>query len=65
MRFTCCFLYLAVVLDIKTRQAAGWRLGTNHPSELTHGVLLDALSKHHQPAILHSEQGSEYLSYKH
>lgn len=57
--------YLAVVLDLKTRQVVGWRLGTRHTSELTHEALLDALSKHPAPAILHSDQGSEYLSYKH
>ena len=65
LRFNGCFLYLAVVLDVKTRQAVGWRLGTNHSNELTYAALLDALSKHSQPAILHSDQGSEYLSYKH
>lgn len=59
------FCYLAVVLSLKTRQVVGWRLGTNHTSELTHSALLDALSKHNTPAILHSDQGSEYLSYKH
>lgn len=57
--------YLAVVLDLKTRQVAGWRLGTTHSSELTYSALLDALSKHPPPVILHSDQGSEYLSYKH
>ena len=57
--------YLAVVLDLKTRQVVGWRLGLRHSSELTHEALLDALSKHSSPAILHSDQGSEYLSYKH
>jgi transposase InsO family protein len=57
--------YLAVVLDLKTRQVVGWRLGLRHSSELTHEALLDALSKHNAPAILHSDQGSEYLSYKH
>jgi len=57
--------YLAIVLDLKTRQVVGWRLGCNHSSELTHAALLDALSKHPPPAILHSDQGSEYLSHKH
>ena len=57
--------YLAVVLDLKTRQVVGWKLGLRHSSELTHEALLDALSKHNSPAILHSDQGSEYLSYKH
>lgn len=59
------FCYLAIVLSLKTREVVGWRLGTNHTSELTHSAVLDALSKHTSPAILHSDQGSEYLSYKH
>jgi transposase InsO family protein len=57
--------YLAVVLDLKTRQVVGWRLGTRHSSELTLAAVLDALSKYPAPTILHSDQGSEYLSYKH
>lgn len=57
--------YLAAVLDLKTRQLVGWRLGLNHSSELTYSALLDALSKHSPPTILHSDQGSEYLSHKH
>jgi transposase InsO family protein len=63
--FEQSFCYLAVVLSVKTRQIAGWRLGTNHSSELTYSALLDALSKHPAPAILHSDQDSEYLSHKH
>jgi putative transposase len=63
--FERSWYYLAVVLDLKTRQVVGWRLGTNHSSELTYAALLDALSKHEPPAILHSDQGSEYLSHKH
>jgi putative transposase len=57
--------YLAVVINLKTREVVGWRLGLRHTSELTHEALLDALSKHPAPAILHSDQGSEYLSTKH
>ena len=57
--------YLAVVLDLKTRQVVGWRLGTRHSSELTLAAVLDGLSKHAAPTILYSDQGSEYLSYKH
>jgi transposase InsO family protein len=57
--------YLAVVLDLRTRQVVGWRLGLRHSSELTLAAVLDALSKHPAPTILHSDQGSEYLSYKH
>lgn len=57
--------YLAVVLDLRTRQVVGWRLGANHSSDLTYAAILDGLSKHDPPAILHSDQGSEYLSFKH
>jgi len=57
--------YLAVVLDLKTRQVVGWQLGLRHTAELTYTALLDALSKHSPPTILHSDQGSEYLSYRH
>jgi transposase InsO family protein len=63
--FEQSFCYLAVVLSLTTRQIVGWRLGTNHSSELTYAALLDALSKHAAPAILHSDQGSEYLSTRH
>lgn len=55
----------ASMVLLTTRQTVGWRLGTNHSSELTYLALLDALSKHSPPAILHSDQGSEYLSFKH
>jgi transposase InsO family protein len=57
--------YLAVVLDLKTRQIVGWKLGLRHSSELTLAALQDALAKYPAPTILHSDQGSEYLSYKH
>lgn len=63
--FEQSFCYLAVVLSLETRQVVGWRLGTSHSSELTYAALLDALSKHQTPAILHSDQGSEYLSHRH
>lgn len=57
--------YLAVVLDLKTRQVLGWKLGLRHTAQLTHAALLEALSKYPPPTILHSDQGSEYLSYQH
>jgi putative transposase len=59
------YCYLAVVLDLATRQILGWQLGLSHSSELTYTAVVDALSKHPTPTILHSDQGSEYLSYKH
>ena len=57
--------YLAVVMDLRTRRVIGWSFGLRHSSELTLAALMDALSKEHPPNILHSDQGSEYLSQKH
>ncbi|MGH7237268.1 MAG: transposase, partial [Candidatus Saccharimonadales bacterium] len=65
LKFQGSWYYLAGVLDLRTRQIVGWRLGSSHSSELTYTAVLDALSKHEPPALLHSDQGSEYLSYKH
>lgn len=65
LKFQNAWYYLAGVLDLETRQIVGWRLGANHSSELTYAAVLDALSKHHAPTILHSDQGSEYLSHRH
>ena len=65
LKFQSACYYLAVVLDIQTRRIVGWRLGASHSSQLTYEAMLDALSKYPPPAILHSDQGSEYLSYKH
>ena len=57
--------YVAVVLELRTRRILGWRLGLRHTSNLTHAALHDALARYAPPTILHSDQGSEYLSYKH
>jgi putative transposase len=65
LKFQHAWYYLAVVLDVETRQIVGWRLGASHSSQLTYLAMVDALSKYPPPAILHSDQGSEYLSYKH
>lgn len=61
--FMGCWVYLATVLDLKTRRIVGWSMGLRHNRELVHRAILDALSKYPSPAILHSDQGSEYLSY--
>lgn len=45
--------YLVPVVNLKTRQVLGWKLGLTHSSELTYAALLDALSKsrHHYPVL--------------
>lgn len=62
--FQGMWVYVATVLDLKTRQIVGWSVGLRHDADLVHRAVLDALSKYPPPAILHSDQGSEYLSYR-
>jgi putative transposase len=57
--------YLALVMDLATRQILSWKLGTNHSSSLTHITLIQALGSNASPSILHSDRGSEYLSERH
>lgn len=65
LKFHGAWYYLAVVLNVETRQIVGWWLGASHSSQLTYLAMVDALSQYQPPTILHSDQGSEYLSYKH
>ncbi len=62
--FRGMWVYVATVLDLKTRRIVGWSVSLHHDQELVHQAMLDALSKYAPPPILHSDQGSEYLSYK-
>src|SRR5690606_27634039 len=41
LKFLGAWYYLAVVLDVETRQIVGWRLGASHTSQLTHAAMLD------------------------
>lgn len=62
--FNGMWIYIATIMELKTRRILGWSIGLRHDSELVHRAVLDALSKYSPPTILHSDQGSEYLSYK-
>ena len=61
--FKGMWIYVATILELKTRKILGWSIGLRHDAELVHRAVLDALSKYSPPPILHSDQGSEYLSY--
>ena len=56
-------VFVAMVLRLSSRDVVGWSIKTNHSAELTKDALLDALSRHKPPSILHNDRGSEYLSY--
>jgi len=56
------FVYLATVIDFYTREAVGLSIKTNHSALLVSEALLNALSINPAPAIIHSDQGTEYKS---
>lgn len=55
-------VHLATIMDIFNRQIVGWCLLTSHSVQLTLTALIDAIEKHGQPRVLHSDQGVEYKS---
>jgi len=62
--FMGMWIYVATVEDLKTRRIVGWGMGLRHEAKLVHRAVLDALSKYSLLPILHSNQVSEYLSYR-
>ena len=58
------FLYFAATLRLATREVIGWSFSSYHDAELVCNSLEDALRKHSAPDIIHTDQGSEYLSQK-
>lgn len=59
------FVYLAATLSLATREVLGWSFGFFHDADLVCESLEDALKNNPAPDIVHSDQGSEYLSQKH
>ena len=55
------FIYLAVVMDVFTRNIRGWNLSRSLGQELTLIALQRALV-HHTPQIHHSDQGIQYAA---
>ena len=56
------FIYLATIIDIFTREIKGFNVLSNHNNQLVINALLQAVSNHSLPHILHSDQGKEYTS---
>ena len=55
------FIYLAVLMDVFTRQVRGWQLSRSLDGHLTLSALERALVNH-QPQIHHSDQGVQYAA---
>lgn len=58
------FIYLATIMDIYTREIVGWEVSLKHDTELVSNALINGLYTRgfKLPAIIHSDQGSEYCS---
>ncbi len=54
------FVYLATIEDVFTRQVIAWEISVRHSVDLVAKALILALFDHPAPAIIHSDQGSEY-----
>ncbi len=59
------WLYLAVVLDLFSRQVIGWSMRSRIDSELAINALLMAIWRRNPtaPVIVHSDQGCQYSSH--
>jgi transposase InsO family protein len=58
------WLYLAVIVDLFSRQVIGWAMGTRNNTELVQAALTMAIwrRKKVKDIIVHSDQGSTYAS---
>jgi putative transposase len=58
------WLYLAVILDLFTRQVVGWAMDQEMPQELTLRALAMAVARRHpRPGLIHhSDRGSQYAA---
>ena len=59
------FFYLATFIDIYTRKIVGFSISDKHDTDLILKAFYDAIHKENRsPAIIHSDQGTEYCSDK-
>jgi len=59
------WLYLAVVIDLFSRQVIGWSMGSRIDMELVLNALLMALWRRQpkEPVLVHSDQGSQFTGH--
>ena len=57
------FWYVATVIDVYSREIAGWHIANHHTTALIIDAFQDAVRRTGQsPMYFHSDQGSEYVS---
>jgi putative transposase len=56
------FMYLTAIIDLYSRFVVGWSLSNNMTSDWCKKMLDQAVEKYGKPAILNSDQGSQYTA---
>src|SRR5262245_28508406 len=56
------FLYLVVIMDLVSRAVLAWRLSNTLDADFCIEALEEALSRHGQPEIFNTDQGSQFTS---
>ncbi len=54
------FVYLAAVIDWRTRKVLAWRLSTSLATEFCLEAVADAIVQHGTPEIMNTDQGSQF-----
>jgi len=59
-------MYLAVIIDLYSRQVVGWAMSTRITKELVLSAIIQAIGrrKPNPGLIFHSDRGSQYASYE-
>lgn len=66
IKFKDQFIYLATVIDVRTREIIGTAASFHHSQNLVRAALTDAVKNRRcYPKYFHSDQGSEYKSESH
>lgn len=59
------FMYLAAVIDWRTKAILSYKISNSMDATLSTDVLKEALAKYSKPKIFNSDQGSQYTSHEH
>ncbi len=56
------FMYMTAIIDVYSRKIVGWGISNSMSAQWCKNVLADAIATYGKPAIINSDQGSQYTS---
>lgn len=56
------FMYMTAIIDVYSRKIVGWGISNSLAASWCKEVLEDAIATHGKPAIINSDQGTQYTS---